>query len=131
MAGVELIIRAVGMREDKPVARAFFWKAPEDQPDATEQIQPLTFVSGEPWTDEKGELRAVLPPEPGRRYRFRFAGIHEPNMPPWINPETANKQGYDAFPTQRHRSSWCRERRSGCGLYSTSGAKRARSEESG
>jgi len=58
------------------------------------------FQSGEPWTDAKGELRAVLPSEPGRRYRFRFAGIHEPNMGPGIKAAAAKKQGYEAFPTQ-------------------------------
>jgi hypothetical protein len=45
-------------------------------------------------------MRAVLAPDPGKRYRFRFAGIHEPNMPSGINPAVANKQGYEAFPTQ-------------------------------
>jgi hypothetical protein len=99
-AGVELILQAVGTRPGHPVADAFFWKAPEDQPEQTQQVDVSTFRSGEPWTDAKGELRAVLPPEPGRRYRFRFAGIHEPNMPPGINPASANKHGYEAFPTQ-------------------------------
>jgi len=99
-AGVELIFQAVGPRGDKPVAGVYFWKAPEDQPDATQQIETSTFQWVEPWTDARGEMRAVLAPEPGRRYRFRFAGIHEPNNPPWINPEAANKQGYEAFPSQ-------------------------------
>jgi protocatechuate 3,4-dioxygenase beta subunit len=99
-AGVELILQAVGTRPGQPVADAFFWKAPEDQPEQTQHIDVSTFRSGEPWTDTKGELRAVLPPEPGRRYRFRFAGIHEPNMPPGINPALAKKHGYEAFPTQ-------------------------------
>jgi hypothetical protein len=99
-AGVELILQAVGIRPADAVADVFFWKAPEDQPEETQHIQTSTFRSGNPWTDANGELRAVLPPEPGRRYRFRFAGIHEPNMPPGINPATANKHGYQAFPTQ-------------------------------
>jgi hypothetical protein len=99
-AGVELIFEAVGTRPGNPVADAFFWKAPEDQPEATQQIETSTFRSGAPWTDANGELRAVLPPEPGRLYRFRFAGIHEPNMPPGINPAAAKKHGYEAFPTQ-------------------------------
>ena len=99
-AGVELIFRRSGSDRASRCADAFFWKAPEDQPEETQQIETSTFRSGEPWTDAKGELRAVLPPEPGRRYRFRFAGIHEPNMPSGINPATANKHGYEAFPTQ-------------------------------
>jgi hypothetical protein len=99
-AGAELIIQAVRIRAGVPVAGAFFWKAPEDQPEETQHIEPSTFWSSEPWTDAKGELRAVLPPEPGRRYRFRFAGIHEPNMPSGIDPAAANKHGYEAFPTQ-------------------------------
>ena len=99
-AGVELIFQAVAARPDSPVAGAFFWKAPEDQPGATQHIETSTFQSGEPWTDAKGELRSVMAPEPGRRYRFRFAGIHELNMPPHINPATANKQDYEAFPSQ-------------------------------
>jgi hypothetical protein len=99
-AGFELILEAVGIRPDSPVAGAFFWKAPEDQPEATQHIETSTFWSVEPWTDAKAELRAVMTPEPGRRYRFRFAGIHEPNMPSQINPEFAKKQGYEAFPSQ-------------------------------
>ena len=100
-AGVELILQAVGTRPGNPVPGAFFWKAPEDKPEETQYIQAWTFPSGEHWTDANGELRAVLPPEPGRRYRFRFAGIHEPNMPAWgINPALAKKHGYEAFPTQ-------------------------------
>jgi hypothetical protein len=99
-AGAELILRAVGTRPGSPLPDVFFWKAPEDRPEETQQIKTSTFLSGRPWTDAKGELRAVLPPEAGRRYRFRFAGIHEPNMPAGINPVTANKHGYEAFPTQ-------------------------------
>lgn len=98
--GFELILQAVGTRPDTPVAGAYFWKAPEDQPGATQHIRTSTFWGGESWTDAKGELRAVMAPEPGRRYRFRFAGIHEPNMPPSINPQMARTQGYEAFPSQ-------------------------------
>jgi hypothetical protein len=47
-AGVELIIQAVSPRGDKPVAGAFFWKAPEDQPEATQHIETSTFIAGEP-----------------------------------------------------------------------------------
>jgi hypothetical protein len=95
-----LILRAVGTRPGNPVPDVFFWKAPEDRPEETQQIKTSTFLSGRPWTDAKGELRVVLAPEPGRRYRFRFAGIHEPNMPAGLNPAAANKHGYEAFPTQ-------------------------------
>jgi protocatechuate 3,4-dioxygenase beta subunit len=98
--GVELILQAVGTRPNQPVADAFFWKAPEDKPEETQHIETSTFQSGGPWTDAKGELRAILPPEPGRRYRFRFAGIHEANMPSGISPKMADKQRYEAFPTQ-------------------------------
>jgi hypothetical protein len=94
-----LILRAVGTRPGDPVPDVF-WKAPEDRPEETQQIKTSTFLSGRPWTDAKGELRAVLPPEPGRRYRFRFAGIREPNMRAGINPALAKKHGYEAFPTQ-------------------------------
>jgi hypothetical protein len=99
-AGVELIFQAVGTGAGKPIAGVFFWKAPEDKPEETQHIETSTFQGGEPWTDAKGEMRAVLAPEPGRHYRFRFAGIHEPNVPSGINPAMANKQGYEAFPTQ-------------------------------
>ena len=100
VVGVELIFQAVGVRAGNPVAGAFFWKAPEDQPDETQNIDTSTFWSSEPFTDAKREMRAVLAPEPGRRYRFRFAGVHEANMPAGITAEAANKQGYEAFPTQ-------------------------------
>jgi hypothetical protein len=45
-------------------------------------------------------VRGVLTPEPGKRYRFKFAGIHEPNMPPQINPQMANNQGYESDPPE-------------------------------
>jgi hypothetical protein len=99
-AGTELIIEAVRYGTQKPFPDAFFWKAPEDAPDETQTIEVSTFQSGEPWTDAKGQMRAVLPPEPGRRYRFRFAGLHEPNMPGGVNPDAADKHGFEAFPTQ-------------------------------
>ncbi len=99
-AGAEVIIQAIQGVGGAPVAGAFFWMAPVDRPEETRQIQTSTFWYGESWTDEKGELRAVFVPEPGKRYRFRFAGIHEANMPPGINPEAANKQGYESFPSQ-------------------------------
>jgi hypothetical protein len=91
----------IDFKVGKPVPGAFFWKAPEDHPEATDHIAVSTFRSGQPLTNEKGELRAVLRPEPGRRYRFRFAGIHEPNTPTFgINPAAAKKQGYEAFPSE-------------------------------
>src|SRR5262249_52471317 len=70
-AGVELIFQAIGTRAGQPVAEAFFWKAPEDRPEETQPIGTSTFRLGQPRTDAKGEFRTVLPPEPGRRYRFR------------------------------------------------------------
>lgn len=79
---------------------AFFWKAPEDQPEETQNIETSTTWSSEPWTNAKGEMRAVLPSEPGRRYRFRFAGMREPNKPAGISADAASKQGYEAFPSQ-------------------------------
>ena len=99
-AGAELIIQAVEFRTNEPVVDAVFWQAPDDQPEATQQIQTSTTWSSEPWTNENGELRAVLPPEPGRRYRFRFAGIREPNQPGGVDPASPNTHGYAAFPTK-------------------------------
>ncbi len=100
IAGAELIIEAVGVRERNPIEGAFFWKAPEDQPEETQNIETSTTWSSEPWTNAKGEMRAVLPSEPGRRYRFRFAGMREPNKPAGISADAASKQGYEAFPSQ-------------------------------
>ena len=100
IAGAEVIIQAVGVRASKPVAGAFFWRAPDDQPEETQNIETSTFWSSEPWTDAKGEMRAVFRPEPGRRYRFRFAGFNEPNKPAGTTADGANTQGYAAFPTQ-------------------------------
>jgi RNA polymerase sigma factor (sigma-70 family) len=78
-AGLELLITAVEADTGKPVAGARFWKAPEDQPDRQDTIQPSTFIVERPCTDSKGKLRAVLPPEPGQHFRLRFAGIRGPN----------------------------------------------------
>jgi RNA polymerase sigma factor (sigma-70 family) len=78
-AGFELLIEAVEADSGKPVAGARFWKVPEHQSELRGEIRPSTFIVENPWTDAKGKLRAVLPPEPGQRYRFRFAGIRAPN----------------------------------------------------
>ena len=99
-AGVELIIQAVGTKPNSPVAGAFFWKAPWTSPGRrnTSRCQRSWRMPLDP---RKGEAASRLAPEPGRLYRFRFAGIHEPNMPPRINPALASKQGYEAFPSQK------------------------------
>ena len=99
-AGVELIFQAVGTGAGKPIAGAYFWKAPEDKPEETQHIETSTFrVRRTLDRRERGNARRARP-RSGKRYRFRFAGIHEPNMPSGINPAMANKQGYEVFPTQ-------------------------------
>jgi hypothetical protein len=78
-AGFELLIEAVEADTGKPAAGARFWKLSDHQPEQRGEIRPSTFIAENSWTDAKGKLRAVLPPEPGQRYRFRFAGIRAPN----------------------------------------------------
>jgi len=46
-------------------------------------------------------------------------------MPPGNNPEMANKQSYEAFPTQS-APNWSRVKPFGCGSYSTSGTEALR-----
>jgi hypothetical protein len=98
--GFELIIQAVGVRPASPLAGAYFWMTPEDHPDEKLYIEPSTFGPIEKWTDAAGELRSVLAPEPGRRYRVRFGGIHKPNTAVQIKSETDESGGYEVFPTQ-------------------------------
>jgi hypothetical protein len=98
--GCEVLFEAVEAGTGRPVASVFFWMAPDNEPKETRQIKTSTFMSGEPWTDARGTVRAVLAPEPGKRYRFRFAGIHEPNMPEGINPAAAKKYGYVSEPAE-------------------------------
>ncbi len=99
-AGCEVLFEAVEAGTGLPIANAFFWMASEDQPGETQHIKASTFIGVEPWTDAKGMMRAVFSPEPGKRYRFRFAGIHEPNKPEGINPALANKHGYQSEPVE-------------------------------
>jgi hypothetical protein len=89
-------VRADGQDDDSPARSergALESGDPRDDPGQCER-------RGQRCGNEKGEMRAVLRPEPGRRYRVRFTGVHEPNMPAGITAEGANKQGYEAFPTQ-------------------------------
>jgi hypothetical protein len=95
-AGFELLIVALEAGTGKPVAGAGIWKVPEDRPEERQRIEPSTFIVEDPWIDVKGKMRAVLPPEPGQRYRFRFAGIRAPNGS--INP--SDMQEYDAEPAE-------------------------------
>ncbi len=100
-AGVEVIFRAVETGTGNPLPNVYFWQAPEDKPEESQLVQTSTFWMGwEEWTNAKGEMRAVLPPEPGKRYRFRFAGFRDPHRSPGTDEESANKKGYQAFPTQ-------------------------------
>ena len=48
----------------------------------------------------EGRIAGGLPPEPGRLYRFRFAGLREPNQPWGVNPDSPNTHGYATFPTK-------------------------------
>ena len=99
-SGCEILVRVTEAGTNRPVPRVFFWKVPVDHPDQLAHIPASTFVSGEFQTDESGLGRAVVPPEPGRLYRLRFAGIQEPNTPDQINAEAARKQGYTADPVE-------------------------------
>lgn len=99
-AGAEVIIEAVEAGSGEPVANAFFWRAPEDRPAEEQHFRTSTFLMGREWTDEKGMMRAVFAPEPGRRYRFRFAAIREPNTRPDINPSPPKPSGYVAEPAE-------------------------------
>lgn len=100
-AGVEVIFRAVEAGTGNPVPDVYFWKTPEDKPEEAQLFQTSTFwVGWDDRTNAKGEMRAVLPPEPGKRCRFRFAGFVESNRPRGADEESANKKGYQAFPTQ-------------------------------
>ncbi len=97
-AGCEILVRVTEAGTNRPVAKAFFWKSPVDHPDQLEHVPASTFLSGVLRTDDSGLGRAVVPPEPGKRYVLRFAGIQEPNMPDQINAAMAKTQGYLADP---------------------------------
>jgi protocatechuate 3,4-dioxygenase beta subunit len=99
-SGCEIQVRVTEADTNKPVAKAFFWKSPVDDPDRVEHIPASTFWSGVLRTDESGLGRTVVRPEPGKRYRLRFAGIQHPNMPDQINREAARTQGYTADPAE-------------------------------
>jgi hypothetical protein len=99
-SGCEVQVRVTEAGTSKPVAGVVFWRFPVEHPDQLAHLRSSTSRIGDLRTDESGMGRAVLPPEPGRRYRLRFAGIHEPNTPQWINPEAAKTRGYTADPAE-------------------------------
>ena len=80
-SGCDLRIRVIEDGTNRPVAGVYFWKFPVDHPNELEHILSSTFRSGELRTDESGMARAVVPPEPGRRYRIRVAGVSAPTWP--------------------------------------------------
>jgi hypothetical protein len=79
-AGVEITFEAVEASTGRPLADAVFWRAPEDQPDRLQGFAASTYYTKPAATGPDGRVRAVLPPEPGRRYRFQFVGFPGPNM---------------------------------------------------
>lgn len=99
-AGCEIQVRVTEAGTEKPVEKAFFWKSPADHPDQLAHVPASTFMGGVLRTDESGLGRAVVPPEPGRLYRLRFAGIQQPNMPDQIVAAAAKTEGYTADPPE-------------------------------
>ncbi|APW61983.1 M56 family metallopeptidase [Paludisphaera borealis] len=98
--GAELIIEAVEAGTGKPIPGVFFWWTDDDQPD--QKIEPgddLVEVLERTSTNEKGELRGLLTPRPGRRHRFFFGGMGAPNRD-WFSPAAPEKHGYEATPAQ-------------------------------
>ncbi|MDR3621249.1 MAG: M56 family metallopeptidase [Paludisphaera borealis] len=98
--GAELIIEAVEAGTGKPMPDVFFWRTVDDQPD--QKIEPGDDLVGVlEWTstNEKGELRGLFTPRPGRRHRFFFGGMRTPNNG-WFSPAAPEKHGYEAVPTQ-------------------------------
>jgi beta-lactamase regulating signal transducer with metallopeptidase domain len=95
-SGVELQIEAVEAVTNKPIVGAYFWKVPAQEATRRGHIQESTFRSGGARTNAEGILRAVLAPEPGKRFRFEFAGIREPNMPDLLPPEAAKTHDWVA-----------------------------------
>jgi hypothetical protein len=61
-------------------------------------LTSASFAIGERWTGETGTPRAIITPEPGKKYRFEFLGIHEPNMHAIMNPIMAKKHGFRSDP---------------------------------
>ena len=98
-AGVELIFQAVGVRAGNPVAGAFFWKAPEDQPEETQHIETSTLLveralgptrrencgpcsppspAGATASDSRASMRRTCPPASPRKRRTSRATRHFP-----------------------------------------------------
>ena len=98
-SGCEFLIEAVEAGTNKPVPQAFFWKVSTEARLQRDRINVSPSLNMESLTNANGALRAVLTPELGKRYRFEFAGIHQPNMPPWsTDPAMAKKYGYLSDP---------------------------------
>jgi hypothetical protein len=96
-SGCELIIEAVEAGTNRPVSEAFFRMIPIEQPSGPVPIRAKSTTTT-PWTDASGVMRATLTPEPGNHYRVEFAGIRQPNMQDFIEPDLVNKQGYASKP---------------------------------
>ncbi len=96
-SGCELLIEAVEAGTNKPVPEAFFRMVPIEQPSDPVPIRAKSSNFA-PWTNATGTMRATLTPEPGKHYRFEFAGIRQPNMWDFIEPDAVNKEGYASEP---------------------------------
>jgi beta-lactamase regulating signal transducer with metallopeptidase domain len=98
-SGSELLIEAVEAGTNKPVSDACFWKVSTEDALQREPINPSPSLYCENLTNANGTLRAVFTPEPRKRYRFEFAGIHQPNVPSaFTDPKMTNKHGYSSQP---------------------------------
>jgi protocatechuate 3,4-dioxygenase beta subunit len=74
-AGCDLRFRVTEAGTNRPRAGVYFWKFPADHPDQIEIIRSNTDRADVLVTDQSGLARVVLPPEPGKRYRFRVASV--------------------------------------------------------
>ena len=99
-AGVELIFQAVGTRPGNPVAGAFFWKAPEDQPEETQHIETSTFRRASPGPTRRGKCGPCSPPSRADATASGSRVSMSRTCPRASTRQMANKQGYEAFPTQ-------------------------------
>jgi hypothetical protein len=96
-SGCELLIEVVEAGTNKPVPDAFFRMIPVEEPLDPVPIRAKSATL-EPWTNATGKMRATLMPEPGKRYHIEFAGIRQPNMWDFIEPDAVNKEGYKSNP---------------------------------
>jgi hypothetical protein len=85
---------------NRPRAGVSFWKFPADQPGQIEIVRSNSDRADVLVTDQSGLARVVLPPDAGRRYRFRVASVGSSRIVREIDVAAGRRDRYSSDPDE-------------------------------